>query len=155
MKKKSFYLVSLGCAKNTVDSESMGQLLVQDGFGATLDPQEAEVLIVNTCGFIGPAKDESYQALEELAAAKQPGQLLVASGCLTQRYGAEVVERVPGIDGVIGTRRWMDILDLSTAYSGVHTLSRSTICRMRQSPLGKMRGMCCAFRWKDPAHILR
>jgi ribosomal protein S12 methylthiotransferase len=112
MPSKTFHLVSLGCAKNTVDSESIGQLLVQDGYAHTIDPDQAGILIVNTCGFIGPAKEESYQALSNLAASKSEGQLLIAAGCLTQRYGAEVLKRVPEIDGILGTRRWMDILDL-------------------------------------------
>jgi len=112
MKSKTFHLVSLGCAKNTVDSESMAQLLERGGYRAASVPEKAEVLIVNTCGFIGPAKEESFQVLEELAAHKRKGQLLVAAGCLTQRYGAEVCRRVPGIDGILGTRRWMDIVDV-------------------------------------------
>jgi ribosomal protein S12 methylthiotransferase len=109
---RNFHLISLGCSKNTVDSESMAQVLARNGYAATLETAEAGVVIVNTCGFIGPAKEESYQVLAELAANKQPGQLLIAAVCLTQRYGAEVVERVPGIDGVLGTRRWMDIMEL-------------------------------------------
>jgi ribosomal protein S12 methylthiotransferase len=109
---KSFHLVSLGCAKNSVDSESMAQLLGGEGYQASLDPSDAEVLIVNTCGFIGPAKEESYAVLGELAAGKQDGQWLIAAGCLSQRYGAEVIERVPGVDALLGTRRWMDILEL-------------------------------------------
>lgn len=112
MKSKTFHMVSLGCAKNTVDSDSMAQLLKAENFRAVAKPEKAGVIIVNTCGFIGPAKDESYQVLGELAAGKRPGQLLIAAGCLTQRYGAEVVKRVPGIDGVLGTRRWMDILEV-------------------------------------------
>ena len=109
---KSFHLVSLGCAKNTVDSESMAQLLGGAGYRSTPDAAQAEVLIVNTCGFIGPAKDESYQVLSGLAEEKQEGQYLIAAGCLTQRYGREVLARVPGVDGLLGTRRWMDVLDL-------------------------------------------
>jgi len=112
MQNKSYYLLSLGCAKNTVDSESIAQLLIRDKYTPITDPSQAEILIVNTCGFIGPAKEESYLALEELAEEKQEGQLLIAAGCLSQRYGEEVVKRVPKIDGVLGTRRWMDILDL-------------------------------------------
>jgi ribosomal protein S12 methylthiotransferase len=112
MSKKTFHLVSLGCAKNTVDSDSMAQLLMNDGYEPTADPRRARVLIVNTCGFIGPAKEESLSVLGELAAKKKPNQLLIAAGCLTQRYGAEVARRVPGIDGILGTRRWMDIVDV-------------------------------------------
>jgi ribosomal protein S12 methylthiotransferase len=107
-----FHLVSLGCAKNTVDSESMAALLARDGFEAEQEAVRADVLIVNTCGFIAPARDESLLHLRRLAAAKRPGQLLIAAGCLTQRYGAEVARQVPGIDGLLGTRRWMDIVEL-------------------------------------------
>jgi len=110
--QQSFHLVSLGCAKNAVDSESMAQLLVGDGYSASADPGQANILIVNTCGFIGPAREESYQVLGELAAQKRSDQWLIAAGCLSQRYGAEVVQRIPGVDALLGTRRWMDILDL-------------------------------------------
>ena len=112
MNKKTFHLVSLGCAKNTVDSNSIAQMLQGDGFSVEENPQQAEFLIVNTCGFIEPAREESYAVLKELASVKEKGQLLVAAGCLTQRYGEDVVRQVPGIDGVIGTRRWMDILQV-------------------------------------------
>jgi ribosomal protein S12 methylthiotransferase len=112
MKSKTFHLVSLGCAKNTVDSESMAQLLGDSGFRAVERPEWASVLIVNTCGFIGPAKEESIQVLSELAGRKRKGQVLIAAGCLTQRYGSEVARQVPGIDGILGTRRWMDIVDV-------------------------------------------
>ena len=112
MNPKSFHLISLGCAKNTVDSSSMAQLLSQAGFRLTENPDRAGVLIVNTCGFIGPAKQESLQVLNELAANKRKGQLLIAAGCLTQRYGVEVARQVPGLDGILGTRRWMDIVDV-------------------------------------------
>jgi ribosomal protein S12 methylthiotransferase len=110
--KKTFHLVSLGCAKNTVDSDSMAQLLAADGYRAVERPAQASVLIVNTCGFIGPAKEESFRVLRELAEGKRRDQLLVAAGCLTQRYGREVADKVPGVDGILGTRRWMDIVGL-------------------------------------------
>jgi ribosomal protein S12 methylthiotransferase len=110
--KNTFHLVSLGCAKNTVDSDSMAELLLRDGYRFVDDPGRANVLIVNTCGFIGPAKEESLNVLRELADGKRAGQVLIAAGCLTQRYGAEVAQKVPGIDGVLGTRRWMDIVQV-------------------------------------------
>ena len=112
MSKNTFHLVSLGCAKNTVDSDSMAQLLLRDGYRSMDDPDKAAVLIVNTCGFIGPAKEESYRVLGELAQTKHKGQVLIAAGCLTQRYGVEVAQKVPGIDGILGTRRWMDIVQV-------------------------------------------
>lgn len=111
VKQKQFHLVSLGCSKNTVDSESMAQLLGGAGYTATESPKQAEVLIVNTCGFIGPAKQESVDTLNRLAEGKKRGQMLIAAGCLSQRYGAELLKWVPGLDGIIGTRRWMDIVD--------------------------------------------
>ncbi len=118
MKEKTFHLISLGCAKNTVDSDSMAQLLVGSGYRATKNPKHASVLIVNTCGFIGPAKEESLQVLGELAAGKRKDQVLIAAGCLTQRYGVEVARQVPGIDGILGTRRWMDIVEVVQTLRG-------------------------------------
>jgi len=90
----------------------MAQLLIRDGYRAVEDPARANVLIVNTCGFIGPAKEESIQVLRELSEGKRKNQILIAAGCLTQRYGSEVAVKVPGIDGVLGTRRWMDIVQV-------------------------------------------
>ena len=104
-----FYLLSLGCAKNTVDSQSMAQLLGNAGYVRVEDPAVADLLIVNTCGFIFPAREESLTVLRELAAGKQPGQKLIAAGCLSQLVGADLVGQVPGLDGVLGTRRWMDL----------------------------------------------
>jgi ribosomal protein S12 methylthiotransferase len=111
-RKNNYFLLSLGCSKNTVDSESMAQLLNGAGLRGVEEAQRAEVLIVNTCGFINAAKEESINALRELAANKKRDQMLIAAGCLSQRYGGELVAKVPGLDGVIGTRRWMDIVDL-------------------------------------------
>ena len=108
--KKQFFMLSLGCSKNTVDSESMVALLQKNGFTGVNDPDDASVLIVNTCGFIESARQESIGALQELAELKSKNQMLIAAGCMAQRYGDEVVQWVPGIDGVIGTRRWMDIV---------------------------------------------
>lgn len=102
----------MGCSKNTVDSNSMAQLLQRDGYLPVDNPAKASVLIVNTCGFIGPAKEESYKVLGELAGSKKKHQVLIAAGCLTQRYGVEVAQKVPGIDGILGTRRWMDIVQV-------------------------------------------
>lgn len=116
--QKQFFLLSLGCSKNTVDSESMATLLARSGLRGVTGPEEAGVLIVNTCGFIQAAKEESLSALRELAEAKRPDQMLIAAGCLSQRYGPALIQEVPGIDGVIGTRRWMDIVPF------VHQLRR-------------------------------
>lgn len=121
MGKPRFHLVSLGCAKNTVDSASMAELLRRAGYSASESVDKADVVVVNTCGFIGPAKAESLKVLRELSEAKRPGQILVAAGCLTQRYGADVLRQVPGIDGLLGTRRWMDVVKVvQSLRSGQH-----------------------------------
>jgi ribosomal protein S12 methylthiotransferase len=112
MAKKTYYIESLGCAKNTVDSESMAGLLNRDGYSAVEKPSQAEVLVVNTCGFISAARQESLDALKRLSARKRNGQILIAAGCLTQRDRELVVREVPGLDGIMGTRRWMDVVGL-------------------------------------------
>jgi ribosomal protein S12 methylthiotransferase len=117
-RRDKYYLLSLGCSKNTVDSESIAQVLNQSGMRGVGDASKAEVLIVNTCGFIDAAKAESIDALRELVEGKRSGQMVIAAGCLSQRYGANLVQEIPGLDGVIGTRRWMDIFDLVTRLRG-------------------------------------
>jgi ribosomal protein S12 methylthiotransferase len=108
-----YFLMSLGCPKNTVDAESMGKLLDDAGHQPVGSPEEAGLLIVNTCGFIEAARAESIGVLQKLAQAKRPDQWLVAAGCLSQRYGRALVNEVPGLDGILGTRRWMDIVTLA------------------------------------------
>ncbi len=120
-----FYLLSLGCPKNEVDAEGMARLLQQAGHLLSDDPAQAQVLIVNTCGFIDQARQESITALRTLSAAKRPDQLLVAAGCLSQRYGRKLARLVPGLDGLIGTRRWAEIVPL---------IRRLTNQRTRQPP---------------------
>jgi len=112
MKKKSIYLVSLGCAKNTVDSDSIATLMSREGYSIVEQPGQAEVVIVNTCGFIQPARQESMDVLTELADHKKPGQLLIAAGCFSELHREKLAEEVRGIDGIIGTRRWMDMPEL-------------------------------------------
>ncbi|MFQ5342530.1 MAG: 30S ribosomal protein S12 methylthiotransferase RimO [Anaerolineae bacterium] len=107
-----YYLLTLGCPKNVVDSEGMSQLLGQAGHTAIEHAEDADVLIVNTCGFIGPATDESVGALRELGEIKRDGQLLIAAGCLVQRDNGALMRDVPQIDAVLSTRRWYEIVDL-------------------------------------------
>ncbi len=112
MNPKSFYLLSLGCAKNTVDSDSIAALMIEAGYTPALKPGRAGILIVNTCGFIQQARQESLDELSALARRKKPGQKLIAAGCLSERYRGQIVENVPGVDAILGTRRWMDILEV-------------------------------------------
>jgi ribosomal protein S12 methylthiotransferase len=104
-----FYLESLGCPKNLVDAHGMSRLLKHLGYQATDDPERAQVLIVNTCGFIEDAREESIFELRELADSKRDDQVLIAAGCLSQRWGQGLVDRVPGVDALLGTRRWSEI----------------------------------------------
>ncbi len=98
-------LVSLGCPKNQVDSEVMLGLLAADGFTLTSDAASAEVLVVNTCAFIDPAKQESVNTILELARYKEAGRLkaLVVTGCLAQRYADELARELPEVDALVGT----------------------------------------------------
>jgi ribosomal protein S12 methylthiotransferase len=107
-----FYLLSLGCAKNTVDSEGMAQLLNRNGYSPVVEPDQADILLVNTCGFIGPAREESLETLRDLARDKRADQTLIAAGCLSQLWGRRLADEVPGLDGILGTRRWMDIVEV-------------------------------------------
>lgn len=110
--KNTFYIISLGCPKNSVDSRSMAELLDRIGYGEVDSPAQAEVIIVNTCGFIQPARQESLRELRAVAKKKKRGQLLIAAGCLSQRNREDLIRQVPGIDGILGTRRWMDIVEV-------------------------------------------
>lgn len=112
MNKKLGY-ISLGCSKNLVDTEKMLGILTNEGFELTEDLSEAHVIIINTCTFIDPAKDESIQTLLEAAEYKKTGccERLVAAGCLTQQYKRALSKEIPEIDIFIGTDSWQDILD--------------------------------------------
>ena len=110
--RQSYHLITLGCPKNEVDSDGMEMLLQQADIGASADARQADVLIVNTCGFLEAAKEESIGVLQELADGKRRHQMLIAAGCLAQRNGEEVLARVPQVDGLLGTRRWMDVVEL-------------------------------------------
>lgn len=102
-------VISLGCSKNLVDTERMMGLLAEKGYLFTNDPAAADILIVNTCGFIQPAKQEAINTLLEMARYKKKGgrcRMLVATGCLTERYGDELLKAMPEIDLVIGVHEY-------------------------------------------------
>ncbi len=106
--------VSLGCDKNLVDTEKMLGLLQQKGHTFTDDETEAEVIVVNSCCFIGDAKEESIQTIIEMGRMKEEGncKLLLVTGCLAQRYQDELLKELPEADGILGTNSWQDIVDL-------------------------------------------
>ncbi|HEY1726944.1 MAG TPA: 30S ribosomal protein S12 methylthiotransferase RimO [Candidatus Baltobacteraceae bacterium] len=105
-------LVSLGCAKNLVDSEVMIGKLGESGWELVPDAAEADAVVVNTCAFIDPAKAESTEVILEHAAAKKPGQQLIVAGCLSQRFGAQLQQLIPEIDGIVGTGAYAGIAEI-------------------------------------------
>ena len=111
---EAIHLISLGCPKNTADSELMLGALVRAGFEVTMDPQQAQVLLVNTCAFIEPAKKESIDAILAAAEVKKngAGKRLVVAGCLSQRYGSELREQFPEVDIFVGTGNFLDLPEL-------------------------------------------
>ncbi|WP_027363772.1 30S ribosomal protein S12 methylthiotransferase RimO [Desulfotruncus alcoholivorax] len=102
---KKIGMISLGCAKNRVDTEIMLGHLEKAGYQITGKAEEAEVIIINTCGFITSAKEESINAIFDAARLKETGRCahIVVAGCLAQRYATELLEEIPEIDGIIGT----------------------------------------------------
>jgi ribosomal protein S12 methylthiotransferase len=108
------HLLTLGCPKNLADSELMLGVLAGAGFDLTTDPETADVLVVNTCAFIEAAKKESLAAIFQAAELKQraAGRRLVVSGCLAQRYGAELREAMPEVDVFVGTGNFLELPEL-------------------------------------------
>jgi len=131
---KKCYILSLGCAKNSVDSRSMVELLDRAGILEVSKPSQADVIIINTCGFIAPACAESLHALQKAARAKRKDQVLIAAGCLSQRDRQRLLQQVPGIDAILGTRRWMDILSV---VHELETQPHQPVCHVPQNvPIG-------------------
>ncbi|MBI4321038.1 MAG: 30S ribosomal protein S12 methylthiotransferase RimO [Chloroflexi bacterium] len=121
MNTRTFTLVNLGCPKNQVDGEGIVEQLREAGLAEVRNPRLADAIIVNTCGFIDSAKQESIQALLDLASHKRPGQILVAAGCLGERYARDLARELPELDGILGTRRWSEIHGLILqAEAGQH-----------------------------------
>ena len=106
--------ISLGCDKNLVDTEKMLGLLGREGFAFTDREEEAQVIIVNTCCFIGDAKEESINTLLDMARYKEEGSChaLLAAGCLAQRYQKEILKEIPEVDGIIGTSAYDGIVSM-------------------------------------------
>ncbi|EAU69496.1 conserved hypothetical protein [Stigmatella aurantiaca DW4/3-1] len=114
---KSLYMMTLGCPKNRVDSEVMLGTLKQRGYRLVQEPAEAQVIVVNTCAFIGPAKQESVDSILEMAEYKKSGacSTLVVTGCLSQRHGGELAQEMPEVDHFLGTSAYAQIGDLLAA----------------------------------------
>lgn len=117
------FFVSLGCDKNLVDSEQMLALLLRDGHTITDDESEADVIVINTCCFIGDAKEESIEAILEYAKYKESNcKALIVAGCLATRYKDEILEEIPEIDAIIGTTSTDKIVEaIDSALKGQET----------------------------------
>ncbi len=112
--------VTLGCPKNTVDSEHMLGALVQDGFRTVADLSDADIAVVNTCAFLQSAVRESKEMIARVAELKEHGRLkgLIVTGCLAQRSGARLLEEFPEVDAVLGTGQWKDIVSAARHVLG-------------------------------------
>ncbi len=112
MSNIQIFCASLGCDKNLVDTEKMLGLLEQEGYRFTDDESQADVILVNTCCFIGDAKEESVNTILEMARFKETGsaKALIVTGCLAQRYQKEILEEIPEVDAVLGTTSWEEIV---------------------------------------------
>ena len=110
--------ISLGCDKNLVDTEMMLGMLAEKGYQFTDDEQEAEIVVVNTCCFIGDAKEESINTLIEIGRLKETAnvKMLIAAGCLAQRYRKEIREQIPEVDVIIGTMAIDKIVEAVEEY---------------------------------------
>ena len=143
---KKLYMISLGCSKNLVDSEVMLGLLEDDGYRVTEKPEDADLLLVNTCGFIGSAVREAVDEILELARYKEknPAARLAVTGCLVQRYGSALAKELPEVDLFIGTNGFHNIVErlhgagppLSLAHSLEHSpfLMDSSLPRRVSTP---------------------
>jgi ribosomal protein S12 methylthiotransferase len=118
------YLMTLGCSKNRVDSEVMLGTLVGRGYALVSEPEQARVIVVNTCSFIGPAKEESINAILQMAEHKKSGtcEALIVTGCLVQRYAKELIEELPEVDHFVGTGAYAQIGDLLAAAAAPKAL---------------------------------
>ncbi len=97
-----YWVETLGCPKNQVDSDKLTGRLVSEGLEAAARPEDADLVVVNTCAFIEAAREESIETILALAGARRPGARLVVTGCLAERAGAELAEALPEVDAVAG-----------------------------------------------------
>lgn len=130
MKKNSVDIITLGCSKNLVDSEQLIRQLEENGYSAVHDPEDprGEIAVINTCGFIGDAKEESVNLILEFAQAKEEGRLkkLFVMGCLSERYLKELAVEIPQVDKFYGKFNWKELLaDLGKAYKPEFLIERS------------------------------
>lgn len=127
LSRKTVYIETLGCSKNEVDSEIMRSILNKENFDYTTNPENANIIIVNTCGFIEDAKEESIDTIFEMSKYKTEGNLekLVLAGCLAQRYSEELIEEIPEVDAIMGTGNIRELNDILLESSNSHKIIKN------------------------------
>ncbi|WP_380279536.1 30S ribosomal protein S12 methylthiotransferase RimO [Kitasatospora purpeofusca] len=153
--RRTVALVTLGCARNEVDSEELAGRLEADGWLLVDDAAEADVAVVNTCGFVEAAKKDSVDALLEANDLKDHGrtQAVVAVGCMAERYGKELADALPEADGVLGFDDYADISDrLQTILSGGHHAPHIPRDRRKLLPLSPVERQAAAAEVAVPGH---
>lgn len=123
MSAPSVWLTTLGCSKNQVDSDKITAVLGESGYVDAVSPESADVVMVNTCGFIEDARRESVEVILELAKVKRSDAKLVVMGCMAQRYGSELAAALPEADAVIGLDRYPELVDELDAMTGWQPIS--------------------------------
>lgn len=136
-KRPTYHISTLGCEKNSIDSEGMASVLEGEGY-APADEASADVLIVNTCGFLQASTDQSVGVLNDLDHGRKPGQLLIAAGCAAHRYGDELKTRVEGIDALLSTRQWPEIGKLVHHLRSTHEGDTTFIAKAAIGHTGAM-----------------
>ena len=114
-----YHLITLGCPKNNVDSEGMHGILLAQGHDPVNSPELADVVIVNTCSFIEAARDETVGVLRDLGEHKQPGQRLIAAGCMAESHRGRLEAEVPHLDATLSTKEWMRIGEVAAPGTAV------------------------------------
>jgi len=122
-----FYIMSLGCPKNTVDSNGMAVLLQRAGYQVVMQPSDADVVIVNTCGFVELARQESLATLQTFTQTLRADQRLIASGCWAQREPDKIITALPNLDAVLGTRSWPEIVTVVDEVLSFHNDDITTL----------------------------
>lgn len=152
MKRKSIDIITLGCSKNLVDSEQLMRQLELAGYKVTHDPthSKAEMAVINTCGFIGDAKEESVNTILEFAKAKEVGKLkkLYVMGCLSERYFKDLAKEIPQVDKYYGKFNWNELLaDLGNEYRAEAAMERTLTTPQHYAYLKISEGCdrCCSY----------
>ena len=139
MTAPSVWLTTLGCSKNQVDSDKISSVLGESGYVDASSPESADVVMVNTCGFIETARQESIETILDLAEAKRDDAKLVVMGCMAQRYEQELIEALPEADAVIGLSRYGELLDEVDDLTGWQPIQISGVKRSHMDILEAVR----------------